>query len=281
LIFLTALGPIANLLTAAVAALLLLLSPGSPWAGYWVTLAMLASVSFASGIANFIPSRGSEHYSDGAQIWQMALKGPWCDYRTFREFQALSKTTPQSPADWPEASVVMTADFPDTPASRVENLVAASLHFRMKGNLERAGVYISQAGELLSTLSQARKDLLGPEIAMFEAVYRQDFATAAIWLKESSRWSLSGSRLARAALAAHENRLDEGRLAWETAWSRIVSSPPTGVRIAREQAAEHVARRWYPEFLARVERERCGGPEPELLTCMAASTILQSGGSTL
>ncbi len=73
-------GPIASLLTGAIAAALVFTAPGHPWAHAWRVLSYFATISFTVGLLNFIPFKMGNGYSDGAKLFQLREEGVWADY---------------------------------------------------------------------------------------------------------------------------------------------------------------------------------------------------------
>jgi hypothetical protein len=74
-------GPVASLLTAFVALMVLLAMPGSAWEMWWSVPAVVGAISAGAAVLNLIPFGFAAGFSDGALLVQLLREGPFADLR--------------------------------------------------------------------------------------------------------------------------------------------------------------------------------------------------------
>ena len=77
------------------------------WDGRWLS----TGFAFGDFLFNLVPMASEAQYSDGARLWQMYRRGPWCDFHCANHYMGLSQTTALRPRDWPTAMVERAAEF--------------------------------------------------------------------------------------------------------------------------------------------------------------------------
>ncbi len=87
-------GPLASAMLGMIGAICLLLIPGPAWpAALGRVVALATGFAFGDLIFNLLPMASEAEYSDGARLWQMYRRGPWCDFHCANHFMGLSQTT--------------------------------------------------------------------------------------------------------------------------------------------------------------------------------------------
>jgi Peptidase family M50 len=92
-------GPLASLLTAMAAYLVLLMMPGSAYAAWWRVPAMVAAISAGATVLNLIPFRFAAGLSDGALLVQLFRGGQFADLREALKMVGSTTVTPTRPRD--------------------------------------------------------------------------------------------------------------------------------------------------------------------------------------
>ncbi len=92
-------GPAASVVTALIAALIVLLIPGSGWEAWWKFPAMIAVISAAAAVLNLIPLGFAAGYSDGALLLQLLRGGRFADFREAMKMVSMTAVTPTRPRD--------------------------------------------------------------------------------------------------------------------------------------------------------------------------------------
>ena len=139
-------GPLASATLGAIGALRLLLIPGPAWpAALGRTVALATGFALGDFLFNLLPMASEAQYSDGALLWQMVRRGPWCDFHCANHYMALSRTTPLRPRDWPTAMVERAAEFAAQLPDSAGSFAMAYLHFLDRGDWQRALLWLEKA----------------------------------------------------------------------------------------------------------------------------------------
>ncbi|MFN7925293.1 MAG: M50 family metallopeptidase [Bryobacteraceae bacterium] len=96
----TAGGPAASIVLAALSAGVALWSPGTRYEGAWFFLATVASFSCIGGPFNLVPAKAGPMYTDGALLYQFLTDGPMARVHLAMSMVSSSVTTPLRPRDW-------------------------------------------------------------------------------------------------------------------------------------------------------------------------------------
>lgn len=174
-------GPIASLLAGCVCLLLLLSSPGHFWGPYWMMLAMIANFSLAGFIANLIPQKPGNQYSDGAQLYQIVTNGPWARVHLALATVSSSLVTSLRPRDFDiEMLAVAAQSVPQGDRGLLLRLFACQ-HYLDRGGVPEGLAYLAEAETLYEQSTFASRSDICAEFAFLNAFYRRDAAAAAIW----------------------------------------------------------------------------------------------------
>jgi hypothetical protein len=230
-------GPLASALLGLTGAVCLMLIPGPAWPAALGRMVALAT-GFALGdfVLNLIPIASEARYSDGARLWQLYQRGPWCDFLCAHHYLALSRTTPLRPRDWPTAMVERAAEFSATLPEPIGSYIMAYVHFYDCGDWQRALLWLEKA--LAAVLRGSdRAHSLAVDRAFFEVFSRQNPVEAERWLKQvpvnkdSSYYWCS-----LAAVLASQNDLAGASDAWNKASKVAAAYPSAGIYdMIREQ----------------------------------------------
>jgi hypothetical protein len=230
-------GPLASALLGAVGAVSLMLIPGPAWPAALGRIVALAT-GFALGdfLLNLIPFVSEAQYSDGARLWQMYRRGPWCDYLCAHHYMGLSRSSPLRPRDWPTALVERAAEFARQLPEPAASYTKAYVHFLDRGECERAIAWLDKALQAARPGSKIAHSLT-IDRAFLDVFYRQDPEAAARRLeqvpvnKDSSYYWCS-----LAAILAAQNDLAGSAGAWNKASDIAAAYPAAGIYdMIREQ----------------------------------------------
>jgi hypothetical protein len=223
-------GPLASLALGVIGIICLLLIPGPHWPAALGRLVALAT-GFAIGdfLFNLMPMASEAQYSDGARLWQMYRRGPWCDFHCANHYMGLSQTTPLRPRDWPTPLVERAAEFAAQIPEPAGSFTMAYAHFLDSGDWQRALSWLDRAREVArpgSRLAQA----LTVDRAYLEAFHRRDSREAVRWFNQAPERNDSTDYWRSAAtVRAAQGDLAGASEAWTKAWDLSQQRPATGV----------------------------------------------------
>jgi hypothetical protein len=220
-------GPLASVLLGATGTICLLLIPGPTWPAFLGrTVALTTGFAFGDFLFNLLPMASEAQYSDGARLWQMYRRGPWCDFHCANHYMGLSQTTPLRPRDWPTPMVERAAEFASQLPEPAGSFIMAYVHFLDCGDWERALTWLDKARQAARPGSKLAHSLT-IDRAFLEAFHRQDPAEAGRWLKQApANKDSSYYWCSTAAVLASQNDLAGAADAWDKA-SNIAASYPT------------------------------------------------------
>jgi hypothetical protein len=139
-------GPLASALLGAIGAICLLLIPGPAWpAALGRMVALTTGFAFGDFLFNLLPIASDAQYSDGAILWQMFRRGPWCDFHCANHYMGLSRTTTLRPRDWPSDMVVRAAEFAAQLPDPTASFAMTYLHFLDRGDWPLALTWLDKA----------------------------------------------------------------------------------------------------------------------------------------
>lgn len=225
-------GPLINLLSAILAALLTFSAKGHSWERFWEPLAFFALVNTVTFAVNLVPFRPEALYSDGARIFQFLSGGKWAELHRVFSIVLSSTVTPLRPRNYDiQAINGAAANFTAGREALMLRLFATS-HYLDQNQLPEARACFAEA---VSILDDGQINLSSDLLAtfVFNTVYLERDAAAArrYWdLFESSSPTHLGVDywLARSALHFIENNLLEARNAWDAGAALARKLPTAG-----------------------------------------------------
>jgi hypothetical protein len=227
-------GPIASLVTGALAVFAILSAPGHAWAGEWRVIAYFTTISLVVAFLNLIPFKMGSGYSDGAKLYQLSKEGLWADYHRLLGVINSTKVTAHRPRDYDIATVERAAGTIAKGADELNMHLCAYAFYLDRGQLPQALQALAKAELLCQESSLEPPDHWYSEFVFAIAFLRRDSAAARRWwkrmeAKESFRFS---DRLldSRCALLLSENRLQEAAEVWKKAdaWARQLPKAGAG-----------------------------------------------------
>lgn len=227
---LTAGGPLASALFGAIGTICLVYIPGPSWPAALGRIAALAT-GFAIGdfIFNLLPMASEAQYSDGAKLWQLYRRGPWCDFHCAHHYMGLSQTTRLRPRDWPTDMVERAADFAAQLPEPTGSFARTYTHFLDRGEWELALSWLEKAH--LSALPGSKlSHALVIDRAFIEAFHHRDRPEAERWFEQApANEDSTDYWRALAALQAAQGDLDAANATWTKASELASTRPATGI----------------------------------------------------
>lgn len=224
-------GPLASLLTAAVAFQLAVTAKGRPYEHALGFLALLATISFIAFFVNLLPLRPDGLYSDGANIYQRLKGGPWADYRAVTAAVLSSTVTPLRPRDFDIERIQRASAVFTHGRQAVLLRLMASSYYLDRGELASAAASIGDAEAAYDRAPWSITPGLCLTFAFRIALLERDVARARIWWdravpqhpeKKVEYW------MANSAILFLEDRAAEARAAWEQASALAAQLPAAG-----------------------------------------------------
>ena len=251
-------GPIASLITGALAVLAILQAPGHAWAPAWRVLAYFATISLIVAFLNFIPFKIGSAYSDGAKLYQLRRDGLWADYHRLVAAIHATKVTELRPRDYDIATVERAAGTIARGADELNMHLCAYAHYLDNGQLAEARAALLKAEALCNDSSLEPSDQWYSEFVFAMAFVGRDAAAARRWWNRMmQRESVSKNKVqrqharlaSRCALLLSEGRIAEAAEVWKKAdaWSRQL--PKAGASDAQRHSIQ---------LLGHALRERLG-----------------------
>jgi hypothetical protein len=175
-------------------------------------------------------------YSDGAFLWQMIRRGPWCDFHCANHYMALSRTTPLRPKDWPTATVERAAELATQLPDSAGSFVMTYLHFLDRGDWQSALVWLDKARHRVQPASKLAHALT-VDRAYLEAFYRRDGHEAQRLFEQApAREDSTGYWRALITLQAAQGDLIRASATWNKAWDMAQERTASGISdMDREQ----------------------------------------------
>jgi hypothetical protein len=230
-------GPLASALLGAIGAICLILIPGPAWPAALGRVAALVT-GFAVGdfFFNLLPMASEAQYSDGARLWQMYRRGPWCDFHCANHYMGLSQTTPLRPRDWPSDLVERAAEFAGQLPEPAGSFAMAYAHFLDRGDWERALPWLDRA-QLAARPGSKLAHALTVDRAFLEAFHRHNAREAQqLFDQAPARDDSTDYWRSAATVRAAQGDLAGASDAWNKAWELAEKRPATGVyEMDREQ----------------------------------------------
>jgi hypothetical protein len=223
-------GPLASAMLGAIGAICLLLIPGPNWpAALGRGVALLTGFAFGDLIFNLLPMASEAEYSDGARLWQMYRRGPWCDFHCANHYMGLSQSTPLRPRDWPTPMVERAAEFAAKLPEPAGSYAIAYAHFLDRCDWDRALAWLDRAHQAARPGTKLALALTADR-AFLEAFHRRDGREAQRLFAQVPRRDDSTDYWRSAAtVRAAQGDLTGASDAWSKAWEMAVKRPVSGV----------------------------------------------------
>jgi hypothetical protein len=225
-------GPLGSLTMSTVSlALLLSLKPSAPWA--WFLLARVASISAFSFCLNLIPQRTRFFYSDGAQLYQLFVSGPWRKVHIALAMASLSVLSPLGPRDWDIATIEEAAAFLQSGMQGMLLRLLAAYYYLDAGCIDEALARLHEAEALFSPDMPVKPADFYAEFTFLNALYARDPARAeAWWLKLRALSKIDRDADYWRAGSAYlwlNGDLEGARQAWEQGNEKAQKLPSSGI----------------------------------------------------
>jgi hypothetical protein len=244
-------GPLASALLGAIGAICLLLIPGPAWpAAIGRAVALATGFAWGDFLFNLMPIATEAQYSDGALLWQMSRRGPWCDFHCANHYMGLSRTTALRPRDWPKDMVVRAAEFAAQLPEPAGSFAMTYLHFLDGGDWQLALTWLDKARDAARAGSKLALALT-VDRAYLEAFHRRDGREAQRLFEQAPpREDSIDYWRARATVQATQGNLSGAAATWSKAWEMAQKRPATGINdMDREQL--RLVRVWLEELRAQ------------------------------
>ncbi len=230
-------GPLASATLAAIGAITLLLIPGPAWpAALGRIVALTTGFALGDFLFNLVPMANESQFSDGAFLWQMLRRGPWCDFHCANHYMALSRTTSLRPRDWPTATVERAFQLSSQPSDSAGSFAFSYLHFLDRGDWQRALICLDQARNRAQAATKLAHALT-IDRAYLEAFHRREAREAQRLFEQAPPREDSPSYWrALISLQAAHGDLIRASATWNKAWDMAQKRPASGISdMDREQ----------------------------------------------
>jgi hypothetical protein len=244
-------GPLASAALGLIGVLCLMIVPAPAWpAALGRTVALATGFAIGDFIFNLMPLASEAQYSDGARLWQMWRRGPWCDFHCANHYMGLSRTTALRPRDWPTDMVERAAEFAAQLPEPAGSFAMAYVHFQDCGDWKRALPWLEKA-HLTARPGSKLAHALSVDRAYFEAFFRRDGREAQRWFDQAPQRDDSPDYWrAAATVRAAQGDLAGASKAWDKAWSIARDLPEAGLYdMDREQL--QTVHSWLEELRAQ------------------------------
>jgi Peptidase family M50 len=176
-------GPVASLIMAVLAFLVLLLMPGSAYAAWWKVPAVIAAISAGATVLNLIPFRFAAGVSDGALLVQLFRGGQFADLREALKMVGSTTVTPTRPRDLDSRALAdgMRAGVgtPQEGSLQMIQLICAV----DRGELMRAREHLEATLQRMPAPEKATNAGCAAEMAFYMAYLDGDASRAGQWLR--------------------------------------------------------------------------------------------------
>lgn len=137
-IVMIAAGPLASLLTGAVALTAAVTAQGQFYERYWEFVGLMGIFGAISFVVNLIPMRPEAQYSDGARIYQLLSGGPWADFNRAASIAGATLVTALRPRDYDMQAIERASRSFTQGGQAVWLRLLASSHYLDCGDMARA-----------------------------------------------------------------------------------------------------------------------------------------------
>jgi len=237
-------GPVASLITAALAFTVLLAAPGSGWQIWWKVPALIAAISAGGALLNLIPLGFAAGFSDGALLVQLIRGGPFADLREALKMVGATMVTSIRPRDL-DARIL--ADGARASEGRPEEGTLQMIQVICavdRGEFTLAREHLESSLTRMPSPEKAPDAGCAAEIALYIAYLDGNASRAEPWLRGAEKLAAAQKasltadsdywRATTAVLVAEGSR-DQAEDAYRQALKILAQKPSTGLyRYERE-----------------------------------------------
>jgi hypothetical protein len=231
-ISMVAAGPLATLLTGALALRVALAANGDSPLQHRDVLALFGAWSLVIGATNLLPFRISGSYSDGAHIFHLLSGGPWGDFHRAAMTIGSSLVTPLRPRNYDIQTIQRAANRITLGTHALLLRLFAYGYFLDLGRIPEAGEALQEAEAIYHQSAPDSPLELHTDFVFGNAYVRRDAAAARAWWTrmEAKKPIRLNADYWRAASALHwiEGDLKEANTAWEKSNALAQQLPKAG-----------------------------------------------------
>jgi len=260
LIFIAA-GPAANLLTMAIALMVL---SSDPVIGGWLSsfIRLFWMISAVLGIGNLLPFRLGVLYPDGARIWMLlfsrAKARRWLSVAAIGSQSRAGVRSRDFRRTWLNtAGSVQDGSVDEFAANWVAYMAAND-----RKDVPAAAAHLERCLGLVNLLGPVLQDLLAIEATVFTAWFRADPALSQKWFANVKRIKTLPRLMqirAQIALSCGKKEYGSALLQWQEGFAVIEKLPPTPIKAKLAEG--------FLEWKAEIcERERAYQPTPSAVS---------------
>lgn len=223
-------GPVASLVLGAIGCICLILIPGPEWpAAVGRIVVLMTGFAIGDFIFNLLPMASEAQYSDGAKLWQLYRRGPWCDFHCAHHYMGLSQTTTLRPRDWPTDMVERAAEFASQLPEPAASFARTYAHFLDRGQWEFALTWLEKA-YLAARPGSKLSHALAIDRAFIEAYHRRDPWEAQRWFDQApANEDSTDYWRALSSVQAIRGDLPAATETWNKAWEIAQTRPANGI----------------------------------------------------
>jgi hypothetical protein len=226
-------GPVASLVTGAVATTAALSSRGHAWESYWPILSMIGALGWSSFVTNLIPLKKAARYSDGAQLYQIVTGGEWAHFHLAFAMVSSSLVTPIRPRDFDASLLERAAGFITHGEQGLLLRLFLCQHYLDVNQIPEALTKLEAAEVLYDQSTFDKPEDICAEFVFVNAFYKRDLAAAEAWWQriESLRAIDPDADFwrARTSLLWLRGERKEAREAWAHGHELAQKLPASGV----------------------------------------------------
>jgi hypothetical protein len=228
LLIFTMAGPMANLLSAAGAFVLLdyFLSPSKSW--LYLPALVFLPISLMLGIVNLIPFRLGMLYTDGARIAMLLSSRPrsrrWMCITALANQSHRGVRSKHLRHTWLEAA----GSVPDGSVDDFAGNWIAYISANDRKDAPVAALHLERCLGLMNLLGPMTQDLVALEAAVFTAWFRKDVVTAQKWLEQVRKIKAISALLrirAEVALPCARMEFDQALSVWQRGMDFVTALP--------------------------------------------------------
>jgi hypothetical protein len=243
-------GPLANLLTAALALLLDRLAQTDENSGIHELILLFVVLSAWIGLSSLVPMKSSTYSSDGRRL-QMLLCSP-ANCRRFVILAAIDAAARRiSAKKWNQRWILAAVSISDNSFDCFHANWYAYLSASTRNQEQLAAYHLERCLSLAGCCGRRMKEMLPLEAAVFSAWHLRDADKAKAWMNQVVKkqyWPKIIDLRARIAMFCVDNRFDEATALWNEGLAYVQGLPANPHREVLEAA-------WH-EWLTKIEERR-------------------------